>query len=176
MSLAGSLPSWRLRSLVCHNATCFHSNRTGLPSQHFFLSFLDFNILPTEKGSTVAVLKAHFLILKLNSTLCTQHTQKKNQLKEFAPAGFLLNTSEFFVANETWNIWRSFPTRQGFKKYKYKSSGTCRYFLQYSGTFVMKNGTAKRSALQRMHAPASTIGAIVLSGHFHVRVWFSSNP
>lgn len=36
VSPAESLPSWRPRSLVRHGATCFHSNKTRLPSQHFF--------------------------------------------------------------------------------------------------------------------------------------------
>lgn len=89
---------------------------------------------------------------------------KKNQLKEFAPAGFLLNTSEFFVANETQNIWRSFPTQRGFKILHFitaTNGGTCRYFffLQFSGTFVKKSWTAKRSA------PSAPTDAGVGVGH-----------
>lgn len=137
---------------LCLSSTMWHvSTATGLGYQVsiFFLFFI-FSFFSQREGRWSLYWK-QVCSIQFNAG---HKTEKEKKLKEFVPAGFSLNTSEFFVANETRNIWRSFPTRRGFKILHFITAinhwaPVCTFFfsfLQFSGTFVLEKWRPKHSA------------------------------
>lgn len=145
-------------------------------SAFFFFIFSHFNILPTDEGSTIAVVKTHLLDRTSIQRLEQDKKKKKNQRKEFAPAGFLRNTSEFFAANETRNIWRSFPMRRGLKILHFVTNHKSIGHLPVIFIILcFLNFRLEKWQCKTFSSIGCNRRAVVLSGHFHVRVWFSSN-